>query len=299
MACAVSRRPAWPPWAFCAAFSRPFPHRGGQQLPGLPGGAQRGRRHRHPPPPLWSASLQTGRAPSSGSWGLREVLLAGDSPRLQSSGARPWCWRFPAACGGRPEAGEGEARRRQSPGQDLTGAKLWTEEMPGFLEVAGPQAVMPRVTHRWMDREASKVVQAMQRWRKNTFQVQQVRRRPEGGNVAGSKVSRKGLLGEMGRMRSLGRCGQSWDGCGRFGVACVSAPWPALSARACLLLRPPLPPRRAMLSALHSPGCCQKKPVTGAWWERESWAFLVRWWGAKGFRPCGFPKALMSLSGPL
>lgn len=82
MACEVSRRPAWPPWAFCAAFSRPFPHRGGQQLPGLPGGAQRGRRHYHPPPPLWSASLQTGRAPSSGSWGLREVLLAPGARRF-------------------------------------------------------------------------------------------------------------------------------------------------------------------------------------------------------------------------
>ena len=43
-----------------------------------------------------------------------------------------------------------------APGQDPTGAKLWTEEVPGFLEVAGPQAVMPRVTDRWMDREASK-----------------------------------------------------------------------------------------------------------------------------------------------
>lgn len=138
MACAVSRRPAWPPWAFCAAFSRPFPHRGGQQLPGLPGGAQRGRRHRHPPPPLWSASLQTGRAPSSGSWGLREVLLAGDSPRLQSSGARPWCWRFPAACGGRPEAGEGEARRRQSPGV-CPGRPAW----PGDSASVSPQWCHP------------------------------------------------------------------------------------------------------------------------------------------------------------
>lgn len=48
MACAVFLDArAWPPWAFCAAFSRPFPHRGGQQLPGLPGAPQRGRR---PPP---------------------------------------------------------------------------------------------------------------------------------------------------------------------------------------------------------------------------------------------------------
>lgn len=58
MACEVPRSPAWLPWTLCAALSCPFPHRGGQQLPGLPGGAQGGRRPRHPPPPPWSASLQ-------------------------------------------------------------------------------------------------------------------------------------------------------------------------------------------------------------------------------------------------
>ena len=67
--------------------------------------------------------------------GIREVSLSSLVP--------------PAAC-----PGAGSHFRL---GQDLTGAKLWTEEVPGFLEVAGPQAVMPRGADRWMGQgEASK-----------------------------------------------------------------------------------------------------------------------------------------------
>ena len=158
-------------------------------------GAQRGRRPRHPPPPLWSASLQAdgrtgaffrklgteGSPPSArhacghlerarGAGAFQLPMVAGPRRgRARPGGDRAWC--VPRAA--RLAAGEGIREVSLSSlvppaacpgagshfrlGQDLTGAKLWTEEVPGFLEVAGPQAVMPRGADRWMGQgEASK-----------------------------------------------------------------------------------------------------------------------------------------------
>ncbi|XP_070638913.1 uncharacterized protein [Bos indicus] len=152
-------------------------------------GAGLATRRRLRGPPLCKQTA--GRAPSSGSWELREVLRAPGAgrfavPAVTRSGpvvlALSSClwWRArggggrgqeatePGVCPGRPAwplvRGFGKclsphwchpppapgAGSRFCLGQDLTGAKLWTEEVPGFLEVAGPQAVMPRGADRWM-----------------------------------------------------------------------------------------------------------------------------------------------------
>ncbi|XFG15755.1 hypothetical protein AB1E19_019379 [Capra hircus] len=177
MACEVSRRPAWPPWAFCAAFSRPFPHRGGQQLPGLPGGAQRGRRHHHPPPPLWSASLQTGRAPSSGSWGLREVLLAPGARRFAAPAvirSAPVVLGLSSCLWWQARGGGGRGQEATEPGCVPRAARL----AGGFSKCLSSLVPPAACTWSWLSfppqGRTRQVVQAVQRWRKNTFQVQQV-----------------------------------------------------------------------------------------------------------------------------